>query len=290
MSKADSHSGFFNQEFRLRVISAIVLAVLVLWITWIGGYTFNLLWAVITVAIFYEYCRICRSSLPSFIVLGGLAALLLTIASDLVASREQALWLAVASIFTLMIWEFVTNRSLWAAIGFVYCLLPFFAMSDLRGESYDGLLVIILIFGCVWGADIFAYFFGRLIGGPKLAPRISPKKTWAGFIGSIVGAIGVSAIIAISANFSLTTVFLLTMLIVGVASQVGDLIESVLKRNFGVKDSGKLIPGHGGVLDRIDGLIFSAVTMWLILNYMQGANDTEGSLATLFLSAFLQQG
>ncbi len=127
-----------------------------------------------------------------------------------------------------------------------------------------GLFIILFVFACVWGADTFAYFFGKTFGGPKLAPAISPNKTWSGFIGGFIGAIVISCLLELAFGYpiGLAAIFLAAYL--ALASQMGDLFESWIKRRFGHKDSGRIIPGHGGLLDRIDGLIFAIVAAWLL--------------------------
>jgi phosphatidate cytidylyltransferase len=128
----------------------------------------------------------------------------------------------------------------------------------LRLSDAFGLLAIVWLFALVWGTDIMAYFGGRLIGGPKLWPRISAGKTWSGTLSGVFGGalIGLAAAVIAVEHAPLVTLFLLGLLL-AVVSQAGDLAESALKRRFGVKDSGALIPGHGGVMDRLDG--FTAV-------------------------------
>ncbi|MFZ1681999.1 MAG: phosphatidate cytidylyltransferase, partial [Rhizobiaceae bacterium] len=144
-----------------------------------------------------------------------------------------------------------------------YALLPAIAFSSLR-DGPSGFAAILFLFAAVWATDIFAYFTGRAIGGPKLAPAISPGKTWSGAVGGTVFA--VLAVVALA--FVLPALALPAILVPAIAlsvvSQIGDLAESAFKRHFGVKDSGNFIPGHGGVMDRIDGLAVAAVALYLI--------------------------
>ncbi|MGI9351100.1 MAG: phosphatidate cytidylyltransferase [Rhizobiaceae bacterium] len=287
MSQSTEGHRIFNQELKLRAVSAIVLAAAVLWMTWIGGQTFTLLWAVIAIAVFFEYSRICREALPFQTVIAGYAAILLVIGAWMTGQHLIAFWMAAVTCAVLLCWEIVVRRSFWASIGIVYALLPLFAMSELRGESHTGLFIIIMLFGCVWGADILAYFFGKSIGGPKLAPRISPKKTWSGFIGSLIGALGLTYLVCWFFGFGATFSFAVVILLLAVVSQIGDLIESVLKRKFHVKDSGALIPGHGGILDRIDGLIMAGVVLWIVLLVMRYSDGNDIALGDLFVNAFL---
>ncbi len=276
-----------SDELKLRIISAIVLAVIVLTITWIGGQTFVLLWAVAAFFILKEFTSICGKSISLSHKMVSFAALFLIIAAWLIGDRQTAFVLFVSGFAVLAIWQFIFSRSIWAACGLAYATLPFFAMSDLRSDNYNGLIVILLVYACVWGADVFAYFSGRTIGGPKLAPRISPNKTWSGFIGSLFGALLLSYLVNIVAGFETVFVFFIIILLAAVVSQLGDLMESSIKRKFDVKDSGTIIPGHGGVLDRTDGLIVAAVFLWLVSLYMANQNEVHANLPTAFVNTFL---
>ena len=143
----------------------------------------------------------------------------------------------------------------------------------LRLSLFDGYEAILWLFAVVWGTDIMAYVGGRLVGGPKLWPRVSPKKTWAGFlIGCTCGALlGVGALLAFGrpAPVAIPALFAFGF-VTAVISQGGDLFESAMKRHFSVKDSSQLIPGHGGVMDRLDGFIFAAIFVATIGGLRQG--------------------
>jgi len=183
------------------------------------------------------------------------------------------LFAALVGVFAgLMLWEWrrlTGGRAAWMALGIPYVLLPCLALIWLRDQSGDAFLVLIL-FVCVWASDTGAYAAGRMIGGPKLAPRISPNKTWAG----LFGAMAASAAVLLAAlhwrggaapdGWSLSTAAVLGAGI-GLVGQAGDLFESWVKRRFGAKDSGTLIPGHGGALDRLDSMLFVAPTAALVM-------------------------
>ncbi|HEX8420578.1 MAG TPA: phosphatidate cytidylyltransferase [Sphingomonas sp.] len=138
------------------------------------------------------------------------------------------------------------------ALGVVYCAVPVMALVFVRRQD-EGLLFAFWMLAIVWACDIGAFFAGRSIGGPKLAPRLSPNKTWAGLIGGILLATTLAAILY--ANYGLPLRLLLATPLLAALAQGGDLYESWLKRRAGVKDSGNSLPGHGGVLDRLDGLV-----------------------------------
>jgi phosphatidate cytidylyltransferase len=146
--------------------------------------------------------------------------------------------------------------------GILYVGLPVLGLVVLRAHP-EGFLLTLWAMALVWASDTAAYFAGRLIGGPKLAPAISPNKTWAGFIGGMAGAGVFGAILAI--GFALPLILALATPLLAALSQAGDLYESHLKRKAGVKDSGNLLPGHGGVLDRLDGLVAVAPVAALLV-------------------------
>jgi phosphatidate cytidylyltransferase len=138
------------------------------------------------------------------------------------------------------------------ASGVLYCGLPVFALVVIRRQD-DGMVYALWALALVWATDIGAFFAGRSIGGPKLAPRISPAKTWSGLIGGILLATLLAA--AMHAEYALPLRLVLATPLLAIVAQGGDLFESALKRRAGVKDSGNVLPGHGGVLDRLDGVV-----------------------------------
>jgi phosphatidate cytidylyltransferase len=152
------------------------------------------------------------------------------------------------------------SRRLAMGWGILYIGIPAFALAILNWAWSE---LVLWLFFIVWATDIFAYFAGRGIGGPRLAPRISPNKTWAGLAGGIVGA---AAIGALSAWYmQLEPIFMFAGGPMALLAQLGDLYESSVKRRRGVKDSGTLLPGHGGVLDRLDGLLPAALATYALL-------------------------
>ncbi len=163
-------------------------------------------------------------------------------------------------------------------LGVPYIGLAVIALIWLRGDVEYGFLAIIYLFVTVWTVDIFAYISGRLFGGPKFAPKISPKKTWSGFIGG-VGAGTLAGVIfgAQMGGTSLVIIGLISLLI-GAISQLGDLFESAFKRHFDIKDASNLIPGHGGLFDRVDGLMFAAMIAALIALYFDPASPGKALL------------
>lgn len=158
------------------------------------------------------------------------------------------------------------SRSAALAAGLFYIGLPVTALMFLRGVEGEGLLLAGWALSLVWATDIGAFFVGRSVGGPKLAPRVSPSKTWSGLAGGVLSALAVGYILHL--QFGLPSVLAAASGLLAVAAQLGDLFESWLKRRAGVKDSSNLLPGHGGVLDRLDGVVTAAPVAALIVLWM----------------------
>ena len=149
----------------------------------------------------------------------------------------------------------------WRVIGFFYILIPLYAVYQLRLISVD---IVFWMFSIIWVTDIFAFFSGRILGGKKLAPTISPNKTWSGLAGAVI-ATAVIGLISASMFPGSVLFFVIASVSLSIIEQISDLVESKFKRIFGVKDSGNIIPGHGGVLDRLDGMMFTAPAVLLLI-------------------------
>ncbi len=152
----------------------------------------------------------------------------------------------------------------WRPVGVLYALALGFSLLVLRDSAEYGIAAIATVVGVVAATDIGAYVAGRTIGGPKLWPRVSPKKTWAGAIGGLAAGVAFGIACGLAFGLSLGAAFIAVLVALAVVSQVGDLFESHVKRLFGAKDSGTLVPGHGGMMDRVDGLVFAATLAVLI--------------------------
>jgi phosphatidate cytidylyltransferase len=168
-------------------------------------------------------------------------------------------------------------KNIFAFVGVPYVALPVLALVLLRSHSVWGVHAIMWVMLVVWATDTFAYFAGRMFGGPKLAPVLSPKKTWSGLLGGMFGAALISSIYA---SFNLPGWLGLAFVAAALAAiaQLGDVFESALKRTYGVKDSGYLIPGHGGVLDRVDGLVAAGLVAAIIGFARNSSSLAEGLL------------
>jgi phosphatidate cytidylyltransferase len=200
-------------------------------------------------------------------------------ASVLAATALAAAWLGGVLLFLFWLigatgvlvewWRMTGGRLGWRFLGVLYATAVIVSPVVLRLDPAFGFAVLVWLFAVVWGSDVMAYACGRLIGGPKLMPSVSPKKTWAGFIGgTLFAALAGTAVAAFFAAPSLLPVAAVSLL-GAVVSQGGDLVESAIKRRFGVKDAGSLIPGHGGFMDRLDGFI-AAGLFALVLGVARG--------------------
>ena len=246
-------------DLKTRVIVGVLLIALALGLLWLGGWWFTALAAAGVLLIFAEWAVMHGISRRwRLIGLAVLAAACVAVQAGLVAQAIAGLLIAAVGL-GLLVRITKAGPARWMAGGLLYAGLPAIALIWLRAQP-QGIGLVLWVLTLVWATDIFAYFTGRLIGGPKLAPKISPKKTWAGLIGGVVGAMIVGGGIADWANFP-APLFATLSGGLAVLAQAGDFFESWLKRRVGVKDSGTLLPGHGGIMDRVDGLIPVAVVV-----------------------------
>lgn len=251
-------------ELRTRIISALILAPLALGLAWLGGWPFAALLGVAAIAMALELSALLPGqSTTSRVMLAGFA--LLAILLTAIGGPFVALLAAVAGLTFAISIAILRGAPLWPPLlAYLYLIPPLVALLWLRLDAEYGRLAVFWLLLVVWATDIFAYFVGRGIGGPRIAPRLSPKKTWAGLIGGMFGAGVVGAAAAIWLDLGSPAMLALVSAGLAVVAQAGDFFESALKRRAGVKDSGRLIPGHGGVLDRVDGLVTAAVAAALI--------------------------
>lgn len=201
----------------------------------------------------------------------------LAIAAAYVGGVVYAIFWIAASAIVLWEWaRLVTGARLrvfalidWLAGGVAYAGVLLFAPLILRRDPAFGLTAILFLFAIVWATDIVAYFAGRAIGGPKLWPALSPKKTWAGALGGTLGGIAAGLLTVKLMGLSLTPMLVLVACVLSIAAQGGDLLESAIKRHFGAKDASQLIPGHGGLMDRLDGFL-TAVAAAVMVGLLRG--------------------
>ncbi|MBA8880370.1 phosphatidate cytidylyltransferase [Phyllobacterium myrsinacearum] len=247
-----------------RTLSAAVLIAIAVALTWVGGLPFTLMACVIGLGVFYEWQDI-TGPRSNALTRGVSWACLIVVLGLLMLSHNGLLIIAILLAGSVLV-AVIGGRQfgVWPAVGLLYAGFPSIALTFVRGDTGDGFAAILFLFAVVWSTDIFAYFNGRALGGPKLAPRFSPNKTWAGAIGG--AAAGIAAGVACAAFITPAGGIPIPLIafILSVTAQIGDLGESWVKRKFGVKDSGQMIPGHGGVMDRVDGLVAAAALLYLI--------------------------
>ena len=191
--------------------------------------------------------------------IAGIVMIVIAIAATIEGGYAFALLAAAAATAVFYEWTRITRGwgAGWYFGGFIYALAAALALLWVRDRADNGIAMVLWVFAVVWATDIGAYAAGKAIGGPKLAPSISPGKTWAGFYGGVAAATFLGAAWALFTG--LRPVLLLLAPLFAVAAQGGDLFESWMKRQAGVKDSGTWLPGHGGVFDRLDGLLPVAI-------------------------------
>jgi len=255
----------------LRIVSAIVLAPLALVVAWLGDWPFALFWGIAAIAVLWEWTtlvvgnryRLMLSSCASAI---AVAALVAWRGREVTAILLVGLGALAATIFA------PRKRRFWITGGIGYAGTLLLAPLLLRADATYGFAAMILLFAVVWSTDIFAYFAGRAFGGPKLAPAVSPKKTWSGAVAGALGAMVVA--VAVSGLFGTLDkgTIAVVALLLSVVAQLGDLLESWVKRQFGAKDASHLIPGHGGVMDRLDGF-WAAALAGCLVGLLRGGFD-----------------
>ena len=255
----------------LRIASAAVLAPLALVTAYLGGWPFALFWGVAGVAVLWEWTtlvagpnhRLMLSACGSAI---AVAAMVAWLGRPMTAILLVGLGALAASIFA------PRERRLWITAGIGYAGSMLLAPMLLRADDVDGFLAMVLLFAVVWTTDVLGYFAGRAFGGPKLMPAVSPKKTWSGAIAGTLGAMIVAVLIAaLFGSFNRLAIALIALLL-SVVAQLGDLMESWVKRQFGAKDASHLIPGHGGVMDRLDGF-WAAALLGCLIGLLRGGFD-----------------
>jgi phosphatidate cytidylyltransferase len=263
---------WLTTELGARVASAVVLVVAALVATYEGGWLFALFWLLAGTAILAEWIAMTQVEprLPIQILFGATLGTLTFFYLSGMDLAAYALVSLAAILISLVLARRGRDRS-WTWAGFVYAAVIAIIPPIVRDHPELGMVGLVWMFAVVWATDVAAYFTGRRFGGPKLWPRVSPKKTWSGFAGGLVAGTFAGLLVAWVANGLEVTnrtdpvIVAIVSAVASVASQMGDLAESALKRRFDVKDSSHLIPGHGGVMDRLDGFWAVAVLIGLIL-------------------------
>jgi phosphatidate cytidylyltransferase len=270
-------AGAGRRNLLLRFASAVVLAPTALAAAYAGGWYFLVLCGLAAGVIVWEWTRLVtghsdlRILVPGFVAL--LAALVCTGRNAPVAATSAiALGAAAAGVFAVAPGSELTSkyRGLWAAAGVVYAGIAFLGPALLRRGNDLGFSAFLYLAATVWMTDICAYLVGRTVGGPLLWPQVSPNKTWAGAVGGLAGGVAGGTLVAYAGGMSGLAAVGVIALLLSALAQAGDLFESAIKRHFGAKDTSQLIPGHGGLMDRLDGFLIAAAAALIIGILHQG--------------------
>jgi phosphatidate cytidylyltransferase len=265
--------GRTGKDLPLRVVSALVLAPVAIGIAYLGGWIFAAFWGIAAIVVMWEWATLVAGSGRRSVLMTGIVAVALSAA--LAASSTGAsdalrdLRFAAAAIVLVMGMLALAaiaprERASWLAAGVPYAGAMALAPIVLRSDAEFGFIAMTFVFAVVWATDIAAYFVGRALGGPKLALRLSPNKTWSGSIGGLGGAVLAAVLVVHFGGVSSMPAAIVVAMALSTVAQIGDLAESAIKRRFGVKDASSLIPGHGGLMDRLDGFVAAAVLACLI--------------------------
>ena len=255
----------------LRVVSAAVLAPLALVAAYIGGLPFALFWGIAALVVLWEWMTL---------VVGPNYRLLVLSCAAAIAVADFLAWLGrpVTALFMVGLGALAgaifapSERRLWVIAGAGYAGGMVLAPVFLRADAGFGFAVILLLFAIVWTTDVLGYFAGRAFGGPKLWPAVSPKKTWSGAIAGTVGAVVVALLVAAQFGSFDRIAIIAVALLLSIMAQAGDLFKSWVKRRFDAKDSSHIIPGHGGVMDRLDGF-WAAAVVGCVVGLLRGGFD-----------------
>ncbi len=273
-------AGQGSRNLLMRVVAGVVLAPVAIAIAYAGGWLWTSLVTLAAIGLYIEWLTIVGAARETRVVASGAIALAIAGFGLALGRIDAALFALVFGLAGVALLS--PDRRRWTAAGFGYAAMAQVASVLVRFDPEVGFVALVFVLLIVWVSDIGGYVAGRGIGGPKLWPRVSPKKTWAGaisgFLASLVVAAGFVVFDSNKANPALMLKMgplLLLAAVLSIASQLGDLFESAVKRRFGVKDSSHIIPGHGGLMDRLDGFV-AAVVMAAIFGFLRGGVDGVG--------------
>ena len=261
-----------SRNLVMRIAVAAVLIPFAVATAWAGGWLWSTLVTLAAIGLFVEWLAIVGLAGVTRVMVPGVTAL--AVAGICLAVNRLDTALVVLGVGLAAVAAIAPERRNWTAAGFLYAAAAQIASVLLRLDPVKGFAALMFVLLIVWVTDSGGYFAGRGIGGPKLWPRVSPKKTWAGAIG------GLAASLAVAAGFVMFDLgrmgpLLLISGALSAVSQLGDLFESAVKRRFGVKDSSHIIPGHGGLMDRLDGFV-AAVFVAAVFGFLRGGADGVG--------------
>jgi len=258
----------------MRVLAALVLAPVTIGIAYAGGWLWALLVTLVSIGLFAEWLMVVGAGSTA---LTGAGTIVIAMMGLCVAAGALKTAIVVGCVGGAIIMLIGRGKFVWAGTGFAYASAALLASILVRKDLVNGFAALLFVLLVVWATDIGGYFAGRGIGGPKLWPRVSPKKTWAGALGGFAASLAVAAGFA-ACGIGKLVPLLLVSAVLSVVSQLGDLFESAVKRRFGVKDSSHLIPGHGGLMDRLDGFVAAILVAWIIGFLRHGVHSAGSGL------------
>ena len=282
---ADHSSGQVGtsySELVLRLISACILVGITVLGIYGGQFSFTCLVVIVSAFMLWEWCSLV--SAEKFFTSFGISLVIVSLAIFCVYIEGLhisllALVLGASAITVIGYFSYIAQRSaIWLGCALLYIGLPCAVMVWFRTDEAYGITAVLYLFSLVWITDSFAYLFGRALGGAKLWPAISPNKTWSGFIGGLTGSIVVGAVFSYYLEHVEWLPLIFISIVLGTVAQLGDLAESALKRNFGIKDTSSLIPGHGGILDRVDSLVFVVLIAGCFAFLVDASNPSRSLL------------
>ncbi|MCB8838571.1 phosphatidate cytidylyltransferase [Aurantimonas sp. VKM B-3413] len=251
-------------DLRSRLISAVILGILAIGLTFVGGWAFRILCCAAGLIVFDEWSRMTRARRVRPLFHFARRCFYLALLAFVFGFNLAALAILAAGALFIAFVDRDEHKADWVLGGLLYAGVAAMTPGFVRGADTSGLVTIGFVIAIVWSTDIFAYFSGRTFGGPKLMPSVSPKKTISGALGGLAAGIAFGALFAEWATGSVGLFVIVLAALLSALGQAGDLYESWIKRRFGVKDSGRIIPGHGGLMDRIDALIVAIGAVWIV--------------------------
>lgn len=273
----------FQREMRLRLMSAAVLIPSVLVLTYVHEISFALVVLLTGALVLYEWLRMIGAGGSRRLCAVGWVGLAVIATATLTQPIGVALAVMAMAVLASIVAAWAVKapaRLRWVAAGTLYAGAAILALVALR-KGADGFGAVVFVFLVAWATDTAAFFVGRRVGGPRLWRRVSPSKTWSGAFGGLVAGVVFGAAVALWLDVPLGPAVLLAAALVAVSAQAGDLLESAAKRRFSIKDAGTLIPGHGGVMDRVDGLIAASLVTMALGWTVAGATPAAGLLALM---------
>jgi phosphatidate cytidylyltransferase len=266
-------TGARRRNLMLRVASSAVLVPIVLAAAYLGGWAFLILCLMAALGILWEWDRLAVDA-GALVTAPGVVALAAALAfTGFGHPGAAAASLAIGDVAAGMCASLSGSalvRAMWAAGGVIYAGAAFFGPALLRRDAELGFVAFVFLALTVWATDTSAFAVGRAIGGPLLWPRVSPNKTWSGALGGLAGGVAGGTLVAYADGLGRLAVVGVIALVLSALAQAGDLLESAIKRHFGAKDTSQIIPGHGGLMDRLDGFLVAAAAALLIGLLRQG--------------------